>query len=161
MPACSGLQPKSVTAETLRGLPIFAGLTDAKLQSLVPMAHLQELSADEPVLQQGGPANDIRVVVTGKCQLVVELSGNKRQHFSTVTRGEIIGWSALLDQATWLTSAKALKPSVVLVVDGAALRALCESDHELGYHVMRNLFAAVARCLQDTRVQLLDMYGHD
>ena len=65
----------------------------------------------------------------------------------------------MLDQATWLATARAGKASSVLVLPGDALRSLCESDHEIGYFVMRNLFAAVTSRLQDTRMQLIDIYS--
>ncbi len=152
--------PNPVTVETFRELPTFEGLTDTQLEAIVGLAHLEEIDVGAPVLSQGGPANDMRVVISGKCRLIVGLAGNRTQHLMTLTRGEVIGWSALLDQATWLASATALKPMTVLVLDGRKLRALCDSDHDIGYRLMRNLFADVAGRLQDTRLQLLDMYSH-
>jgi CRP-like cAMP-binding protein len=153
-------QTKAVTPDLLRELPTFEGLSDLQLEHVVPLTRLEDLPADGQLLRQGEPATDIHIVVTGRFGLTLGLGGHEEQLLLTVTRGEIIGWSALLDQTTWLASAKALKPSSVLVIGGNALRDLCESEHEIGYHVMRNLFAAVAARLHDTRLQLVDMYAH-
>ena len=149
-----------VTAALLRDLPTFTGLSDAQLERISEIAVIEELPAQQALLRQGGPAHTLRIVVTGKLSLCIELGGGHERCLVTMTRGEVVGWSALLDQATWLASVTAIKPSTVLAIDGATLRGLCEADHELGYHVMRNLFTAVAARLQDTRLQLLDTYGH-
>lgn len=151
---------KLVSVKLLRDLPLFSGLSDEQLEHVVPLARLEELAAGEELLRAGGPAADIRLVVTGKCSLSLGLGVGEETFLLTMTRGEIIGWSAMLERATWLESATALRESSIIVIGGASLRALCESDRDIGYHVMRNLFAEVAARLHDTRLQLLDMYGH-
>jgi len=143
----------------LHELPVFAGLSDAQLALIVPIARLEDFPEGASILRQGGEATDIRVVVSGKVSLCLELGGGRELCMLTMTRGDIVGWSALLDQATWLASATAVKPTTVLAADGRALRALCESNHEIGFHLMRNLFSAASVRLHDTRLQLLDMYG--
>ena len=152
---------RTVSVELLRELPVFAGLSDAQLEAIVPLARVTDVPVQGQLLRQGEPARDLRIVVTGKFSLCLDLGGGKELCLLTMTRGEAIGWSALLDQATWTASATAIKPSSVLAINGAELRALCQSDHELGYFIMSNLFAAVAARLQDTRLQLLDMYSHE
>ena len=44
--------------------------------------------------------------------------------------------------------------------DGSCLRGKCETDHELGYQLMRRFAASLLERLQATRLQLLDVYGH-
>ena len=43
--------------------------------------------------------------------------------------------------------------------DGACLRGKCESDHELGYGLMRRFAQVMVERLQATRLRLLDVYG--
>jgi CRP/FNR family transcriptional regulator, cyclic AMP receptor protein len=47
----------------------------------------------------------------------------------------------------------------VVTFDGACLRGKCEEDHELGYQLMSRFAANVINRLQETRLQLLDVYG--
>ena len=44
--------------------------------------------------------------------------------------------------------------------DGPCLREKCESDHELGWEIMRRLANVVAARLLVTRLQLLDMFAN-
>lgn len=152
---------ETVSVELLRELPVFAGLSDDRLETVLPLARLADIPAQESLICQGEPAEDLRIVITGKFNLCLELGADQALCLLTMTRGDTIGWSALLDRATWTASATAIKPSSVLVISGAELRALCQADHELGYFVMSNLFSAVAARLHDTRLQMLDMYGHE
>lgn len=153
-------ETKPATVEVLRELPTFEALSDEQLRRLASITTMREVVAQEDLLRQGRPAGDLYIVATGKFSLCIDLGGGKESCFMTATRGEVLGWSALLEQPTWLASATAIKPSIVVAMSGDDLRAVCESDHELGYYVMRNLFAAVTARLHDTRVQLLDMYGN-
>ena len=151
---------ESVSLDELRELPPFAGLSDPQLEAVTGLARVRSIASGQQLFRQGEPACDLGVVLHGRFSLCVELGSDRELCLLTLTRGEVIGWSAVLDQAAWLACATAVKPSSVLAFHGSALRDLCASDHELGYHVMRNLFAAVAARLHDTRLQLLDMYGH-
>lgn len=151
----------TVTVELLRELPIARGLSDAQLSRVAGLARLEHVPGGGQLLREGGPATDLRIVVDGKLSLSLDLGGDGVRCLLTIAAGEIIGWSAMLDGPTWLASATALRASKVVLFDGAALRRLCETDHDIGYHIMRNLFTEVAARLHDTRMQLLDLYGHD
>jgi len=46
-----------------------------------------------------------------------------------------------------------------VALDGKCLRDKCETDHHLGYEVMRRVTRIIEHRLQATRLQLLDVYG--
>jgi hypothetical protein len=48
---------------------------------------------------------------------------------------------------------------IIVGIDSARLRQLCEADHDLGYVVMRRLANLVASRLLVTRLQLIDMFA--
>ena len=62
-----------VTAALLRDLPTFTGLSDAQLERISEIAVIEELPAQQALLRQGGPAHTLRIVVTGKLSLCIEL----------------------------------------------------------------------------------------
>jgi CRP-like cAMP-binding protein len=153
--------PVPVTEKKLRAFPVFAELFAPQIGKLLPLAESRQIAKDEVLLAQGLPSRDLYLVDTGKFSLCLSTSaGREERCLLTLTHGEVVGWSALLDQPTWLATVTAIKDSSVLVIDGPALRQLCDTDHEIGYQVMRYLFVAVATRLHDTRLQLLDMYNH-
>jgi CRP/FNR family cyclic AMP-dependent transcriptional regulator len=45
-----------------------------------------------------------------------------------------------------------------LVFNADGLRQQCEQDHELGFHLLRQLVAVIASRLAASRVQRLDIY---
>ena len=79
---------------------------------------------------------------------------------STISRGELLGWSALLPGRMWQATARTLKPTRLLAIDGTKLRELCDRDHEIGYAVMKHVLTVVGQRLTESRLQLLDMFTH-
>ena len=46
-----------------------------------------------------------------------------------------------------------------IALDGKCLRQKCEENHELGYRLLVLLSGVMAKRLEATRLQLLDVYG--
>jgi hypothetical protein len=77
----------------------------------------------------------------------------------TEGEGEILGWSWLVPPYYWHFDARATEKTQVIAIDGKCLREKCESDHDLGYKLMRRFALIIAERLEATRLQLLDIYG--
>jgi CRP-like cAMP-binding protein len=77
----------------------------------------------------------------------------------TIGPGELLGWSALLEQTRMTATARTLEITRVVEIDAAPLLMVCESDLEFGYEIMRRTMLALAKRLSATRMQLLDVYG--
>ncbi len=148
-----------VTVELLRALPLFAEAPDEGLEKVLPLARLEAIAGGEEVLHSRDEPTEIRIVIDGKLRECLEGHGQAELCLCTLTYGELIGWSALLEETSGPATTTALRDSTVLAIDGPALRDLCAADHELGYFVMRNLFAALSARLNDSGLQLLDIYG--
>ncbi len=151
-----------VLAELLR-LPIGEALGRGHLERLAALGQLESLAQGEELFHEGAPAQVLRIIVDGRVALELAVPGRAPLIVAALSRGDLLGWSALLGggrgAAEWTTSARAAKPSHCLRFDAAALRELCELDHELGYYVMRHAFEVVAQRLADARVHMLDLYG--
>jgi CRP-like cAMP-binding protein len=150
-----------VLAELAR-LPIGEAVGREHLRAMAGIGVLRDHAPGEQLFRQGEPARELSVVVSGRVSLTVDMPGKSEVLVATLSRGDLLGWSALLgwsNESTWSASAVASKHSTCLSFPGAALRELCERDHELGFFVMRHAFEQVAKRLRDCRVQLLDVYG--
>jgi len=77
----------------------------------------------------------------------------------TIEQGEIIGWSWLIPPHKWTFNAHAIEEVTATALDGACLRKKCEADHELGYELLKRFSTVLAKRLEWTRIQLLDIYG--
>lgn len=127
---------------------------------MAPLGHIEDHPADGLLFELGEPAADLRFVLSGRVALFLQVPGGEPHVVGTVSRGDLLGWSALRDVgATWTLSARATKPTRCLVFGGRAIRDLCNREREFGYCLMKYAFDSVARRLADARLQLLDVYG--
>ena len=146
----------------LTQLPLGEVLGRDHLARMARIGAIEQFSAAACLFREGDPALDLRFVVSGRVSLTLEVPGRSPTVVASLSRGDLLGWSALQgwsSPSTWSASATASKATVCLRFPGADLRELCELDHELGFYVMRHAFEVVSRRLRDCRVQLLDVYG--
>lgn len=166
MLGCAGMQAPErdvefVLAELVR-LPIGDAVGRDHLARMARIGVIEQFSGGACLFREGEPALDIRFVLSGRVSLTLEVQGQLPMIMAALSRGDLLGWSALQGwsaASTWSASATASKPTSCLRFSGAALRELCELDHELGFYVMRHAFEVVSRRLRDCRVQLLDVFG--
>jgi hypothetical protein len=74
--------------------------------------------------------------------------------------GEVLGWSWLVPPYRWHFDARAVELTRAIALDGKCLREKCETDHDLGYEVMKRFALIIAERLEATRLQLMDIYGN-
>lgn len=112
----------------------------------------------EVFAREGETAKAFYLVQSG--QVALDLNTPKRGVVSiqTVGPGEIVGWSWLVPPHRWQFSCRAVNAVQGLAFDAQWLREKCEQDHELGYHLLKQLVTVIANRLAGTRLQLLDIY---
>jgi len=140
--------------------PTFAGLAPAQLQLIAGCGANERFAAGERLFREGAPAERFFLIRQGAVALEIEAPGRGALVIETLHEGEVVGWSWLFEPYRWQFDARARTPTAVVAFDGACLRGKCESDHELGYQLMRRFAASLIERLQATRLQLLDVYGH-
>ena len=148
-----------VTAGDLRGMALFADLDDEGLEAVAAIAAFSEATTGAVLLGEGDPADKVRVIVKGRVSLTISLPGSRDVAVTTLSKGHLLGWSALISGSRWAASAHALKPCLMVEIPAVKLLDLCEKDFELGYRLMKNALVAVAERLSETRLLVLDMYG--
>lgn len=115
----------------------------------------------ETIFREGDPADRFHVIMQG--QVAVRIHGVQRGDImiQTLEAGDVLGWSWLVPPYVKRFSAQATEPTRALVFDGAALRRMCESDHDLGYEMLKRFIGVIATRLQATRLQLIDVYASE
>ncbi len=141
-------------------LPAFADLADRGRAAVAALARVEQVPAGTTLFRESDPADDLRFLLEGHLTLGIRVGGRGEVIVLSLGPGDIVGWTALLGGA-WTATARAVAPSALLRLPGAGLAALCERDHDLGYALMKRLFAATALRLHDTRLQLLDMFARE
>ena len=139
--------------------PFLKGLDPAHLKLLVSCASNMTYEPGDFIFREGQDADSFYIVRQGK--VVIETYSPEHGPIVIQTRGdgEILGWSWLIPPYHWHFDARAEERARVIVLDGKCLREKCESDHNLGYELMKRFAVIIAERLEATRLQLLDIYG--
>jgi CRP/FNR family transcriptional regulator, cyclic AMP receptor protein len=132
-----------------------AGLDKRYLRQLAGLASHKSFQALEMIFHEGIQANEFYLIGKGKVALETALLGCDAIPIQTLGEGEVLGWSWLLPPYQWHYSARAIEPTQVIALDGAALRTLCEQDHDLGYEMMKRFALVIVQRLAATRARFL------
>ena len=157
--AASTRQGDPSVLEQLRELPIGAEVSDDHLQHLARIARLERFETDEVVQREGMATETLRIVAAGRISLTMCVPGTHDVAVGTLSRGELLGWSALIAGGPAEAQAQAVKPSRCIALERTELTELCAQDPELGYHLVRHALKAVVHQLHDVQMQLLAVFG--
>jgi CRP-like cAMP-binding protein len=94
--------------------------------------------------------------------VAVEISTPERGPviIQSLGEGDVLGWAWMMPPYRWHFDARAVELTRAIALDGRCLRERSESDHDLGFQLMRRAAHVMEERLQATRLQLLDVYGH-
>jgi CRP-like cAMP-binding protein len=65
----------------------------------------------------------------------------------------------VLEQVRLTSTARTITPVQLIEINGGQIIAMCEHDARFGYTFMRRSALALAKRLNATRLQLLDVFG--
>jgi CRP/FNR family transcriptional regulator, cyclic AMP receptor protein len=144
--------------EAWAGHPFLFGLSEEHWKRLQAGARSFTAPAGEYLAREGQPSHAFYLVQAGRVGIGTHLGERGAAPLQTVGPGEVVGWSWLLPPFRWQFDARALETVHGLAFDSDWLREQCEQDHELGYHVLKQLLFVLAGRLTASRVQRLDIY---
>ena len=136
--------------------------TELRLETRLALADLGRLAGVEAgavLTREGEPNDTVGIVLRGRIALRLRVPERGSVTILTVEPGDIVGWSALVPPHRASSTAVALVPSDLALFDGAALRMALAEDAQLAAEVYPLLLNAVARRLEGTRLQLLDLFS--
>jgi CRP/FNR family transcriptional regulator, cyclic AMP receptor protein len=139
--------------------PFFRDLGTDHLHLLVGCATNVCFEPGQTIFREGEEANRFFLVRRGKVAIEVFVPGRGAVVIQTVGRGEILGWSWLVEPYLWQFDARALEDTRAIALDGRCLRGKCDANPRLGYEILKRFAHVMAERLQATRLQLLDVYG--
>ncbi len=125
-----------VSPETLRRFNFFDGLSMDQLRGIAVISHLLSFEAGQMILQEGEPADRLYLVASGRVNIFVCVGPDKQKRIdiTTIGVGDILGWSAVVTESR-AASAEAATNSVLIAIDGGALKELFELDRDLAYKI--------------------------
>ncbi len=139
--------------------PFFTGLSHEYLKLIVGCASNVKYDAGKMILQEGEEANNFYLIRSGKVSVQFKTPNRGPIIIETLGAGDILGWSWLVPPYVWHFDAKSLEVTRMIALDGKCLRNKCESDHNLGYELLKRFSEIIVKRLEATRLQLMDIYG--
>jgi CRP/FNR family cyclic AMP-dependent transcriptional regulator len=122
-------------------------------QPLLP-TRTARFAADEFLFHAGEPADEFFLLKDG----LVALEMN-RVTIATIGDDELLGVSWLLTPRAWTWDARAIQPVNALAIDVEQLIALCEQDHSVGYHFMKQVGSVLEWRFLSTALQAANLYA--
>jgi CRP-like cAMP-binding protein len=135
--------------------PFLEGMSPHQLRLLSDCAMRTHFSRDELIFQEGDPANRFYLIQNGRVALESHVKDLGNVPIQIIGAGDLLGWSWLFPPYVWHFNARALQPVEAVFLYATPLREECESDHELGYELMKRMAEVMVRRLQATRWKLL------
>ena len=151
--------------DVVQGCHVFQRLSTEQLQRIVSISREETYEGGQYVFREGERASTLHILEEGKAILEMKVSPVVEQHpapqaiVDVVTRGEILGWSALVQPHILTTSAQAVDRCKLIALDANELIKLMDADPAMGYQVMRRLSEVIGSRLSHTRQTLLSERG--
>jgi CRP-like cAMP-binding protein len=138
--------------------PFLKGMSAAHLASLAECVQPVTVSAGQLLGREKEPANFFYLLQSGRVAIEIHTPDRGNVRIQTLGPGEMVGWSWLVPPYRWQFDARVVEPVKAIGLNAQCLRGKCETDHELGYELLKRLVSVIASRLAATRVQLLDVY---
>lgn len=139
--------------------PFFKGLSESHLRLLAESAMVTEFKAGQWIYRQGDPANRFYLILEGKVLIESKVKDRGMVPIRTLGPGEDLAWAWLFPPYYMHFSACAIEPTRAIFFYGTRLREQCETNHELGYQLMKRIAEVVIHNLNAIQLRLLE--SHD
>jgi CRP-like cAMP-binding protein len=149
-----------VSLDALKIWPFFGGLSDEVLQPIAAIARRVSLQEGTTIVRENTPASALYLLLEGWVDIVVDGEGRaeRTELLTTLTQGDIFGWSSIVEPYVYTASAVAATPVSALEFPAADLLALMHADAGLCYAVMNRTCRVIAARLRATRMQLVGLF---
>lgn len=145
-----------VSAAELAALPLFEGVELADLATLSSESVRRSLADGETLVEAGEPISEIHWLEKGQLALRVR-HDHRWVLVSTLHTGDLLGWSALRQDPTALSSARAIGPAVLISMPASGLLALLAGGSAHSELLLKRLFGIATQHLDESRAQLLQL----
>ncbi len=139
--------------------PVFKGLAPHFIELLVGCASNVRFEAGHYIFREGEPANTFYILREGCVALEIFAPGRGPITLETLSADEVLGWSWLIPPYQRHFNARAVEMTRAFALDAKCLRDKSETDHDLGYELLKRFSALIVDRMQAARLQLLDVYS--
>ena len=142
----------------LQGITFLSGIDPVHLDQIASISEVREYDVQDILFHEGDEAEYVYLVVTGKIMLELCPSTIYQKSLMSVGPGEMLGWSAFVEQCNYASTGIVVVPTQLIRIEGKRLRSICDNDREFGYDFMHRIMKGLAKRLTSTWNQLANIY---
>jgi CRP-like cAMP-binding protein len=143
--------------EILKTVSIFSGLGQEEIRRLAKICSERRYHEAEIIFVEHTEGDELFVILEGEVSISLELASEEDAMPLVLLRaGDVFGELSVVDESPRSATARSLRGCRVVVIGKEALDALMESDHDLGFKVMRNLARLVSKRVRSANQKILD-----
>ena len=145
-----------VSIEILRASSLFQDLKDVYLSKIAALCQEEIYNPQDIIFNEGEEAKKIYVLIEGSVAIQIQLKKHQYVIVSTIEeKGELFGWSALVEPRCYSAVVKCLGKTRVLSVGGEELEKLFKDDPVFGLTFMKKIASLIDSRLITTRNRLV------
>lgn len=137
---------------------LLAGLGAEHRETLTSLGEEVTFQEDEVILRIGEPSQHFYLLLSGSVSVEV-VAQHYRARVQALGRGQVFGWSSLLDGCDTLFEVRALEPTTALRFRGTALNAMCRQNPAFGVELLRWVLHSVAGRVLGAETKLAEFCG--
>lgn len=130
-------QKTATIAQTLSGVPVFSGLTEAELAFLTARTVERKVDSGELVFSEGDPCAGLFVVRSGNVRIYKSSSSGREQVLAIEGPGSSIAELPVFDGGAYPASAQAVSETRLLFVSKQHFQALCMQHPDVALKVLK------------------------
>jgi CRP/FNR family transcriptional regulator/CRP/FNR family cyclic AMP-dependent transcriptional regulator len=149
-----------ISAELLKQVPLFSGLDDADMRSLIAVTNRRKYPKDAVIFFEHDPGDAMFMIISGRIKVTILSDDGREIILSILSDKDFFGEMALLDNEPRSATAIAVQDTEVAVLHQKDFLSIVEKRPR----VLINLLSAVSDRLRKANHQigslaLLDVYG--
>ncbi|MGO9020014.1 MAG: cyclic nucleotide-binding domain-containing protein [Syntrophobacteraceae bacterium] len=153
-----------ISVDLLKNFGLFKGFSDGDLSKFADMATEEFYQAGVQLWKKGDPAKSLLLLVEGKALMTLDIDAGPyrppiRVTVDIVTKGEGLGWSAVVEPYLYTRAVRCLDDSKVIAFDAAKLREILNEDKALGLKFMYAIAKVIRNRLSHTEIILVGERG--
>jgi CRP-like cAMP-binding protein len=128
-----------VPSDQLKKIHFLSDLPDDILEKISPHARQTMFESDTILIRQNEPQHLVYMLVSGKICLNARSDTGRVLTLDEIDSGQSFGMSAFFGKFPATFTAVCMNPCDIIVLSGDLMARLFETDHRIGYAVMRRV----------------------
>jgi CRP/FNR family cyclic AMP-dependent transcriptional regulator len=141
----------------LDSVPLFRGVDDYILHLLEPLFEPFVCPAGTAIFEQGEPAHYLYLILQGEVEMRYKPYDGPPLTITSLPEGSIIGWSAVVGNATYTSGAVCKEDCQTIRMTGRDLHRLCAKEPKAGRIILDLLAESVSTRWVHAREQIQNL----